>query len=133
MSSQAPIIASALQNNLRMQGIDLSDPQRFTEILTEEMLAEFTTRMRAETAPLYLNAFSPEDLAGIVAFYESETGRALLAATPMLTQQGAVIGGRVGTELGQTLGPRIAARLQAEGIQLTTDPAMNQRLIDSLR
>ncbi|GAA5076964.1 DUF2059 domain-containing protein [Roseibacterium beibuensis] len=133
MTAQGPIIASAIQNDLRAQGINLADPQRFTAILTEVMLSEFTRRMQEETVPVYLNAFTAEELAGILAFYRSAPGQALLAQTPMLTQQGANIGSRVGMELGPMLGPRMAARLEAEGIQLTTDPAMNQRLIDALR
>lgn len=131
--TQGPVIASAIENDLRAQGIEISDAPAFTTILIDAMTARFAQRMQEETIPLYVATFTPNELADMRSFYESESGTALLAATPTLAAEGAIVGERIGQELGLELGPLLADRLEAEGIQITTDPATQQRLIDSLR
>ena len=131
--AQKDLIASALLNDLGAQGITLSDPDRFVEILVEEFLAEFTETMQAGTVDVYLNRFTPQQLSELAAFYRSDTGQALLAATPELMQTGATMGSEAGRRAGLNAGPRVAERLKNENVVLTADPTLMQRLIDALR
>jgi hypothetical protein len=132
-AAQAPLIAGSMAHEFRTLGITVNDMDRFVAILAEEMTGLFTARMREEIAPFYLQSFTPEELAEIRAFYESPTGLVLMEQTPELMLQGAIVGERIGLEIGAEIGPALAARLEAEGVQVTGDRSTMQRLLDALR
>lgn len=132
LAAQGPMLASAMENDLRRRGIQLTDTRRFAEILGEEMLTLFTLGMQDETVAVYLDLFTPGELADIRAFYETPSGQALLRRTPALMSEGARIGGTVGQRIGGQVSRRVADRLAREGIELTSPDAM-QRLLDALR
>lgn len=132
LAAQGPMLAKAMETDLRRQGIHLTDPRRFSDILGEEMLAQFTLGMRDETVAVYVDLFTPGELADIRAFYETPSGQALLTKTPALMAEGARIGGALGQRIGRQVLHRVADRLDREGLQLT-DPDMMQRLLDTLR
>lgn len=131
--AQRPIIVSAIQNDLRTQGITLPDPDRFFDIFMEEFIGEFTASMQAQAAPIYLNAYSDEELAGIAAFYKTDAGQAMLRKAPELMMAGAQLGERAGLEAGEKVADRVAERLETEGINYFEDQSMMQRLLDALR
>ncbi len=133
LAAQAPILHSAIENDLRKKGITLSNPERFFEILVEELIDEFTASMQRQTVPLYLDKFSPEELAAIARFYATDAGQALIQKTPELMIAGAELGRQAGMQAGQNVEERVAVRLEAEGIDLFDDPSLMQRLIDALR
>jgi uncharacterized protein len=133
LSALKPVISSAMENNLRKQGIEVSDPGAFADIVFQEFLGSFVEQMRIETARYYKQNFSPADLADIAEFYASAPGQELLRQVPAMTEFGAVMGAAVGQAVGVTVGARIADRLEEEGITLTSEPSMMQRLIDALR
>lgn len=61
----------------------------------------------AMLVPVYEEAFSLEDLQGLVAFYRSPVGRRLMAAQPTLVQASMEVGERWGARLGAEVGEEI--------------------------
>ena len=133
IAAQRGLIISAIQNDLRQQGITLPDPDRFFDLFMEEFLAEFTQSMRDQSAEIYIDRFDDDDLAAIAAFYKTSAGQALIAATPDLMMAGAEMGQQAGQLAGINAGARLADRIEAEGLIVVEDPNMLQRLLDSLR
>ncbi|MYM57473.1 DUF2059 domain-containing protein [Thalassovita mangrovi] len=129
---QGPIIANAMENQLRNIGIQISDPEAFTKIVIEEMLAEITLDMQKAMVDYYLTNFSSDDLTGIRSFYESSPGRALLKKTPELMEFSAKQGAIAGQKAARAAGDRIADRIERERIQIT-EPSMLQKLLRALR
>ncbi len=128
-----PVILSAMENDLRAQGIEINDLTTFGDILFEEFLGEFVENMQSATIEYYIEQFSPENLESIARFYASEPGQAMLEQTPGLMAFGAQQGARIGEIAGRNAGPRVAARLETEGVTITKDKGMLQKLIDALR
>lgn len=133
LRAQRPVLVSAVENDLRQQGITISEPARFFDILVEEFIDEFTETMQEETVAIYLDLFTPEELRDIAAFYATPSGQALLRNTPDLMQAGATLGQKAGEAAGRNAGPRVADRLSEEGIVIDDDPGLTRRLIDALR
>ncbi|MEM8577857.1 MAG: DUF2059 domain-containing protein [Pseudomonadota bacterium] len=131
--AQRPLIIGALENELRQSGITLSDTQRFFDLFMEEFIDEFTETMQEESTSINLNAFSDQELADIAAFMRSPSGQAFVLATPTVMAEGARIGQIAGTEAGRNAGPRVAERLRTEGITMTQDEGMMDRLLDFLK
>lgn len=133
ISAQRPLIIGALENDLRSKGITLPDPDRFFDLFMEEFLDEFTESMRDQSASIYLETFSAEQLADIAEFYRSETGQAFVSATPSLMAEGARMGQRAGRTAGANAGRRLATRIEAEGLIVVDDPDLLSRLLNALR
>lgn len=133
LEAQRPLIIPAMENQLAKKGVVFSDITGFANIFMEEFIDEFTEFMQRDTVGLYLAQFSPEELSEIAAFYSSTAGQALLRETPKLMQNAARIGQLAGIEAGRNAGPRVAARLQEEGITVENDKSLTQRLIDALK
>jgi uncharacterized protein len=64
--------------------------------------------------PVYQEAFTADDLRGLIAFYRTPVGARFLAAQPGLTQAGMEAGERWGMRLGQD----VAQELEKEGVRL---------------
>ena len=133
LAVQRPVIVDAVQHRLSEGGILLPNPNRFFDLIMEEFVGEFTDGMRDQTADIYLAAFSPEHLAEIAAFYKSEAGQAMIAATPGLMMAGAEMGEEAGRRAGANAGRRAAQRLESEGLIIVEDPALLRKLIDAMR
>ncbi|HWH79554.1 MAG TPA: DUF2059 domain-containing protein [Candidatus Binatus sp.] len=58
--------------------------ERLSDIMTQEMS---WSKVKDDYVKVYADTFSVEELRGIVTFYKSPTGQALLAKTPKLLQQ----------------------------------------------
>ena len=111
-----------MTNDLRNQGITVSDMDAVTAITFEILREEFSSLMSAQVTQLYLENFSPLELSDIATFYRSETGQAMLRKTPRLMQEAALMGQSVAAEAANRLGPRIAERLVREGIGVKVEP-----------
>jgi len=131
--AQRPLIIGALQNNLRAKGITLPDPDRFFDLLMEEFMDEFTQSMQDQSASIYLEHFSEQELADIADFYKTNSGQAFLSAAPTLMIAAAQMGQRASRSAGMNAGKRLAARIEAEGLIVVDDPSLLPRLLDSLR
>lgn len=128
-----PMMIAAIQHNFREKGISLPDPDRFFDLLMAEFMDEFVQSMRAQTAQIYLETFSEQEIAGIATFYRSEAGQALIKATPTLMMAGAKMGREAGQRAGENAGKRLAARIRAEGLIQVDDPGLLSKLLDALR
>ena len=133
LSAQRPILVSAITNDLSQQGINLPDPDRFFDIFVEEFIDEFTESMQSQSAALYMDAYTADELSGIAAFLKTDAGQAMTRKAPQLMMAGAQLGERAGMQAGQNASARVAARLEAEGLDLFEDPSLMQQLLDALR
>lgn len=133
IQSQRSLILSAIQHDLIQSGVSLPDPNRFFDIFIEEFIDEFTLSMRQQSAPIYLDAFTAEELSEIAAFYRTEAGQALLRQTPQLMAAGTALGQQAGLQAGQNASGRVIARLEREDINFFDDRGMMDRFIDALR
>lgn len=132
IAAMGPMISSAMENDFRNNGIVLSDPDTFIDILTEEFMDGYLKAMRAEMVTVYVEEFTADELAGIAAFFASPAGQAMAARSGVLAQRGAEIGRTVGQKAALAVADRIAARLRAEGVTITSDPSMQKKLLDRL-
>lgn len=128
-----PMMVSAVEAEMESNGITLSDPKRFMDILLEEFQAGYIERMHIELSRIYVEDFSPEHLAAIADFYASPAGQALTQGTPRLTRRASEVGRIAGELAAAEVGPRVAARLEAEGVEVTSDKSAMDRLLDMLR
>lgn len=134
LMAQRPWLISAIDNDLKQKGIVLPDPDRFFDIFVEEFIDEFTETMQAQAAPLYLEAYTPEELSGLAAFLKTDAGQAMLRKAPQLMQAGAQLGEQAGIIAGQNASGRVAQRLEDENINFyADDPSLMLRLLDALR
>lgn len=131
--AQKPLLIGAIQNKLRAKKITLSNPDRFFELFMEEFLGEFTQSMQDQSASIYLENFSEQQLADIAEFFKTETGQAYISATPTLMIKGAEMGRRAGRRAGANTFKRLAARIKSEGLIVVEDPSLLDRLLNALR
>jgi len=80
-------------------------------------------KLKPAYVDLYASAYTEEEIDGILAFYKSSVGRALLAKTPeLITKSGAIVNGRM-----QELGPRMQQVISDMQKQIqAAHPASNQ-------
>lgn len=133
IAAQRSMIVSAIQNDLRAQGITLPDPDRFFDLFLEEFIGEFTDSMRDQSASIYLDRFSADELADIAAFYRTPSGQSLVAASPDLMMAGAQMGQQAGMQAGMNAATRLADRIEKEGLVIVDDPGLMNRLLNALR
>ncbi len=128
-----PMMIAALQHDFREKGISLPDPDRFFDLFMAEFMDEFVQSMRAQTASVYLENFSEQEIADIAAFYKTDAGQAMIRAAPALMMEGAKMGREAGQRAGENAGKRLAARIRAEGLIQVDDPGLLSKLLDALR
>lgn len=132
-ATQRPLIISALKNDLGENGITLPNPERLFDLLLEEFLDEFVLSMQDQSASIFLQEFSEQELADIANFLKTESGQAYLLATPTLMKAGAEMGRRAGQRAGANAGKRLASRIESEGLVIVDDPGLLSRLLKLLR
>ncbi|SPF78256.1 DUF2059 domain-containing protein [Pseudoprimorskyibacter insulae] len=130
--SQQPLIRGALQNQYAQMGIEISDMDLFMKIFMEEFLGSFTAAVQSDMIDLHLEQFTPEELADYAAFLKTPTGQKLAQNQPVLMQRGSEIGQYHGQMTGQSIGPKLAERLKEEGVVVTRDKSMMDRLLNIL-
>lgn len=130
--AQQPLIRGALQNQYAQMGIEISDMDLFMKIFMEEFLGAFTIAVHSDMTDLHLELFTPEELADYAAFLKTPTGQKLARTQPALMQRGAEIGQYHGQMTGQSIGPNLAERLKEEGVNVTRDKSMMDRLLNIL-
>jgi len=128
-----PVLVSAITNDLKKQGIQISDTEAFFDIIIDEFIDEFTEIMQEETGAVYVEMFSESELADLAAFYKTETGQKLIAQTPALMQAGAKMGQIAGQKAGMNSRARVAKRLEEENILIDKDKSITKRLIEFLK
>ncbi len=132
LQSMRPVLASALENDLRKKGINLNDVNGFLDIFVDEFIGEFTETMQQKTVAVYRELFSDKELADIAVFYKTSSGKKLILRTPELISAGSKLGRIAGAAAGRNAKARVAQRLKREGIVFNNDKSLTQRLIDAL-
>lgn len=131
--AQRPVIIGAIQNELREKGITLPEPDRFFDLFMVEFLDEFTESMQAQSAAIYLDNFSEQELTDIAIFFKTASGQAYIAASPVLMLEGARMGQRAGERAGRNAAKRLAERIERENLIVFDDPGVLQRLLNILK
>lgn len=130
LQSQRQLLLSAMKNDLQEKGIRISDLDSFMDIIMEEFIAGFTEEMQDITKDIYLDLFSRSEIQGIAAFYRTAPGQALIKKTPALMANGAEMGREVGQLAVAKLMPRVARRVQQEGI-IIDSPSVTEKLLNT--
>ncbi len=131
--AQRPLILSAIQNDLRNNGVILKKPEAFFDLFMGEFVDEFTLGMREEGAQLYLDTFTPKELSDIATFYKSETGQSFLKKTPALMQTSFTLGEKVGARAGMRVAPSLKKRIRDENLLELEDRSVIDKLLNILR
>ena len=92
--------------------------QNYMNILSDDYFDEFVKEAKttgfeeisAQLVPIYLKHFTEAEIDGIIAFYESEVGRAMAEKSPVIMQESMQIGQQWGREMGM----KIAQQLEEE-------------------
>ena len=117
MQALAPLLASAMESDLRRGGVTINDQGRFLAVVFDEFYPPFVAALRAELAGLYVASFSPRELAEIAAFYRTETGQTLLRRMPGMMVEVAERSRTLGVEVAGDIDPeKFLARLKREGV-----------------
>ncbi len=116
LMAQRPMLVSAIQHDLSSKGINLTNPERFFDLFVDVWIDTFTAEMQSETAAIYLDMFTEEELAGLASFYASDIGQVMLERTPELMMRGAQAGAEVGMIAGMKAGPMMADRIRDENL-----------------
>jgi len=101
-------------------------------LLFDEFGDTFLDELRKRTVPVYLDLFTPEELADIRAFLETPAGKSYIAQTPNLMAAGAANGEEIGAIAFQNSRSRIAQRLQEENILVEKQGTID-KLIEAFR
>ncbi|MEO9650889.1 MAG: DUF2059 domain-containing protein [Roseobacter sp.] len=99
----------------------------------EEFVDEFVKSMQEQSASIYLDNFTDQQLLDIAEFFKTESGQAYLSMTPTLMQEGAQLGQKAGEEAGANVAGRVAARIKKEGLVVVDDPSILSRLLEVLK
>jgi len=100
-----------------LKDADYTDAERqqiigeISQVVLEELEPAFK-QMGEKLAPLYADIFTEEELAGILAFYKSDAGKAMLAKQDVLMQRSSAIGEQWNEENLQAAMARMTPRIQ---------------------
>ena len=81
LATLAPVLTSAIENDLRAKNIEVSDIDTFSTILFEEFLGGFTEQMQGVTTAKYMELFSPRNWQGSRHSIDQRPGRACCGRT----------------------------------------------------
>jgi len=93
-------------------------PQRVEAAIKEEInlvFAEEMPRLMAETVPVYAKHFTPDEVKGLIAFYETPLGKKSIQVMPEVMNECIKVGQDWGQEILPKLFPRLESRLKREG------------------
>lgn len=122
-AQMASAVSDAFLNGLRQT--QQSVPPRVIEVVREVLNTEFEQafngpEIRERQIALYAKYFTPDDVKGMLAFYQTDLGKKAIAAMPSLTREGSAIG----EQWARSNMPRVLQvleqRLKSEGLMPTT-------------
>jgi len=125
-----PTIVSGLTKMLDERHLVVDDLDALLEMFLDEFRAEVVHLMREGIFTVYLDIFSPAELDGIATFYTSAAGQALLRKSPELEKAGVEVSESISNKAAKRTGPRFAARMEKEGVRVTSDATLLDWLID---
>ena len=115
----ASTISDALLNNLKNSQKNV--PPRAIEIARDVLNTEFANAfagsdIKDKQIALYAKYYTHTDIKGLLAFYETELGRKMIANSPTLMREGAAIGEDWAKATMPGLMQKMQARFKAEGL-----------------
>ncbi len=128
-----PVLSSALENDLRKKGIEISDLATFQRLIADAFMSEYISKMQQQLEKYYTDNFTASELADIARFYRSDAGQAVIKKTPDMMKFGAIEGKRIGRNAAIHAAPNIKKSLKASGIVITKNKSMMQKLLDALK
>jgi hypothetical protein len=120
MSTQlASTISDAFLNGFKQKQSTV--PPRVIEVVREVFNAEFAkafagSDIKDKQIALYATYFTPADVKGLIAFYETDLGRKTIANMPTLMREGAAIGQEWAKDAMPGVMQVLQARLKSEGL-----------------
>ncbi|MBF0371164.1 MAG: DUF2059 domain-containing protein [Magnetococcales bacterium] len=96
-------------------------PDRAFDIMWEEVRAAFESNMEGESGlisrfiPVYHKYFTEKELNEMISFYNTDTGKKVIKALPVLTQEGIAIGRTWSKEIMPSINQRLKIRMKKEG------------------
>ncbi|MFK7942722.1 MAG: hypothetical protein AB8B85_07420 [Paracoccaceae bacterium] len=111
-----------------------AEQRALVDAIYDEFSADFVNEMRKRTAKIYAEMLSPAALAATVRSMASEEGAEFFRAQPDVIRRSSEAGKVAGTEIGQTVFPRVLQRIVDEGSSLfkpTEIEALEQMLLQS--
>ena len=133
MIAQRTLIKSALENEFAKNDVIISDMDQFMDIFLEEFMAEFLQTMQTEVRALYLKEFTAQEMSDMAAFYATSSGQRMIEKTPALMITLAQTGQVAGQQAGRNAGPRVARKLEAEGVTIDIEKGTMEKLLNLLR
>ncbi len=107
----------------QLRAVDASLPPAAFALVDEEVNAVIYEQLIANDGyanairQIYAAQFSEAQLASLLAFYNTDLGKALLAASPQISAQTNQLGRDYGTKLSAQIRQRVSQRLSAEGLR----------------
>ena len=118
-TQMASTISDAFLNGFKQKQSTV--PPRMIEVVREVFNAEFAkafagSDIKDKQIALYAKYFTPGDVKGLIAFYESDLGRKTIANMPSLMREGATIGQEWAKDAMPGVMQVLQARLKSEGL-----------------
>jgi len=116
----ATMISQQMLQAIKMQHPEV--PARNFDIVKEVAEKEFENAfeapegLQAQMIPLYAKYLTPEDIRGLIAFYQSPLGQKSLSVMPALMQDAMALGQQWAAQAAPRVQDAIKKRLEAEGI-----------------
>jgi hypothetical protein len=115
----ATLISGQILEALKKARPDI--PPRVVEVAQEVLDSEFAKafdgpdNLTARMIPIYAKHFTPEDVRGLLAFYNSELGKKSVTVMPVVFREAAAVGQQWAQEHMPAISSVLEARLRAEG------------------
>ncbi|WP_316015899.1 hypothetical protein [Roseobacter sp. HKCCA0434] len=127
-----PIMEQAMEAPLAQSGGTLRDADAFYALMAEEFITVMVEIMSQPVIALYLDRFSPLELADMAA---DRTNEPILEnssrSSPVIDYMAQMDEAATQQAMAETL-PRVAARIRAEGLVILDDAEAQERLLDTL-
>lgn len=126
-----PMMMPAIKGLLAPQGIRLSAKAEETlgDVLMEKMIESFIAEQGSEVAKIYDDLFTQEELKGIADFYATDLGQVLLSKQPELINRSAIVGQKIGEQVGRIALEETIEIVQEQGIDMFETPGFLDRIL----
>jgi hypothetical protein len=109
------LMVLSLQGEIAKTGRKLNDESAayLSGRITAELLPEMTSALKVELARIYVDKMSPESLAALSLFLQSEAGKEWLHMQPEIMIELSSVSQRIAEPLGRRIGPKVIGEIQA--------------------
>jgi len=132
LESQWPMFEAFISQSFNRFRLSSDARDRFLEHFREEFVRNIGETMRNEVSHVYSEVFTQSELRGMLAFYRTPAGQAVLDKGPQVGRLTAQRMSRVGEEIGRRAGQRAYEEVIENGEDLFDDPEL-QKFIEQQR